>query len=58
MAALQFVYKYLRVSAGVGQPETADGVGVNGFQAASGIRQPENNHAAGCLVCQSLFNCI
>ena len=27
MAALQFIYKYLRVSAGVGQPETADGVG-------------------------------
>lgn len=48
MAALQFVYKYLRVSAGLGQPETADranfvyglaGIaGVNGFQAASGGR--------------------
>lgn len=44
MAALQFVYKYLRVSAGLGQPETADGAnfvyglagiaGANGFQAA------------------------
>ena len=25
MAALQFVYKYLRAFAGVGQPEKADG---------------------------------
>ena len=51
MAALQFVYKYLRVSVGVGQPETADGVGVNGFQAAFGVGWLEMVDKANFVYC-------